>query len=62
MCSDTIESTGALTPVVIDVEAPNGLAFSPDESLLYVADSSLSPGGPAGRHERSAPRSRDPRV
>ena len=37
------ESTGALTPVVIDVEAPNGLAFSPDESLLYVADSSLSP-------------------
>ncbi|MFC7458197.1 SMP-30/gluconolactonase/LRE family protein [Brachybacterium sp. GCM10030267] len=35
--------TGALTPVVIDVEAPNGLAFSPDESLLYVADSSRSP-------------------
>lgn len=35
--------TGRLSPVVIDVEAPNGLAFSPDESLLYVADSSLSP-------------------
>ncbi len=34
---------GTVRPVVIDVEAPNGLAFSPDESLLYVADSSLSP-------------------
>jgi gluconolactonase len=39
-------TTGALTPVVIDVEAPNGLAFSPDESLRYVADSSLSPADP----------------
>lgn len=37
------EAADTLTPVVIDVEAPNGLAFSPDESLLYVADSSLSP-------------------
>lgn len=33
----------SLTPVVIDVEMPNGLAFSPDESLLYVADSGISP-------------------
>ena len=43
---------GSLTPVVIDVEAPNGLAFSPDESVLYVSDSSLSPAEadpPAGR-------------
>lgn len=38
---DPAEET--LTPVVIDVEAPNGLAFSPDESLLYVADSSIFP-------------------
>ena len=37
------ERDGSLTPAVIDVESPNGLAFSPDESLLYVADSSLSP-------------------
>ncbi|HIY23344.1 MAG TPA: SMP-30/gluconolactonase/LRE family protein, partial [Candidatus Brachybacterium merdigallinarum] len=37
---------GSLIPVVIDVEAPNGLAFSPDESVLYVADSSLSPADP----------------
>ena len=34
---------GSLCPVVIDVEAPNGLAFSPDESVLYVSDSSISP-------------------
>ncbi|MEJ3654222.1 SMP-30/gluconolactonase/LRE family protein [Actinomycetes bacterium KLBMP 9759] len=34
---------GSVVPVVIDVEAPNGLAFSPDESLLYVADSGISP-------------------
>lgn len=27
-----------LVPVVLDAEMPNGLAFSPDESILYVAD------------------------
>ncbi len=32
--------TGEVKAVVIDVEEPNGLAFSPDESVLYVADSS----------------------
>jgi gluconolactonase len=31
-------ATEALTPVVTDLIHPNGLAFSPDESLLYVAD------------------------
>jgi gluconolactonase len=35
-------STGDLRPVVIDVEMPNGLAFSPDETLLYVADSAIT--------------------
>jgi gluconolactonase len=40
-------ATGWLDPVVIDVEQPNGLAFSPDESILYVADSSLDPPGEA---------------
>lgn len=30
--------TGTLTPVITDMKCPNGLAFSPDESLLYVAD------------------------
>lgn len=30
----------AATPVITDIPEPNGLAFSPDESILYVADSS----------------------
>lgn len=34
------EVTGSLRPVVLDVEEPNGLAFSPDGRTLYVADSS----------------------
>lgn len=32
--------TGHLRPVVLDVEEPNGLGFSPDERTLYVTDSS----------------------
>ncbi|WP_432563497.1 SMP-30/gluconolactonase/LRE family protein [Kineococcus sp. SYSU DK003] len=32
--------SGELRVVVTDVEEPNGLAFSPDERLLYVADTS----------------------
>ncbi|MDT7788806.1 MAG: gluconolactonase [Pseudonocardiales bacterium] len=28
------------TPVITDMEEPNGLAFSPDERLLYVSDTS----------------------
>jgi gluconolactonase len=31
-------ATGAVTLVIDDLVQPNGLAFSPDESLLYVAD------------------------
>jgi gluconolactonase len=30
--------SGDLDPVVTDLERPNGLAFSPDESTLYVSD------------------------
>lgn len=30
-------------PVILDVEEPNGLAFSPDGSVIYVADSSDIP-------------------
>lgn len=33
------EKTGAATAVVKDFDMPNGLCFSPDETLLYVADS-----------------------
>ncbi len=40
--------TGALAPVVSDFSQPNGLCFSPDESLLYIAESGSShdPGVP----------------
>ena len=31
--------TGSLTPVATDFDQPNGLCFSPDEKLLYIADS-----------------------
>ena len=34
-----VPTTGELTPVITDIHRPNGLAFSPDESVLYVADS-----------------------
>jgi gluconolactonase len=33
-------ASGELTAVITDMEQPNGLAFSPDESILYVSDSS----------------------
>lgn len=32
------ESSGELAPVITDMTYPNGLAFSPDESVLYVSD------------------------
>jgi gluconolactonase len=30
---------GKLTPVITDMTAPNGIAFSPDEKILYVSNS-----------------------
>jgi gluconolactonase len=33
---------GELTPVITDMEQPNGLAFSPDETVLYVSDTADS--------------------
>ena len=41
--------TREVRPVVTDVESPNGLAFSPDESILYVSDTSRAP-RPDGNH------------
>jgi gluconolactonase len=35
--------TGAITQVVDDVDHPNGLAFSPDETILYVIESRSDP-------------------
>lgn len=42
-CHD--ERIGVTRPVIMDMEAPNGLAFAPDESILYVADSSAAGSG-----------------
>lgn len=42
-------NTGDITIVADDYVKPNGLAFSPDESVLYIADTGVThqPGGPA---------------
>ncbi len=44
--------TGALDAVITDFGQPNGLAFSPDETRLYVADSASSHDVTAPRHIR----------
>jgi gluconolactonase len=41
--------SGQLSVVVDDFSRPNGLAFSPDESILYIADSGFWP-DPNGPH------------
>ena len=45
-------ATGVLTAASDWVQEPNGLAFSPDESLLYVSDTSaaLAPAGQGHHH------------
>lgn len=37
-----IDADGSLFAVITDMVRPNGLAFSPDESVLYVADTGVS--------------------
>jgi gluconolactonase len=46
---------GKITRVVADMTKPNGIAFSPDEKILYVADSGMThdPTGP--HHIRALP-------
>lgn len=39
-----VPGTGQISPVVTTMRHPNGLAFSPDESRLYVADTGHAPG------------------
>lgn len=36
-------ASGALTAMITDLAAPNGLAFSPDERVLYVVESRAQP-------------------
>jgi len=45
-------ATGQLTAVATDFLQPNGLAFSPDEKRLYIADSGSSHKAGAPRHIR----------
>lgn len=44
--------TGAITAEITDMVKPNGLAFSPDESLLYVADTGATHVEHGPRHIR----------
>jgi gluconolactonase len=39
--------TGHATVVANDIDKPNGIAFSPDEKLVYIVDSGLTHGGRA---------------
>lgn len=43
-----VDAGGAITRVTDDYDKPNGLAFSPDEQFLYIADSGVThtKGGP----------------
>lgn len=45
-------ASGSLTAVATDFVKPNGLAFSPDESLLYVADTGATHVKDGPRHIR----------
>jgi gluconolactonase len=47
-----VDPNGTIASVCDDFEQPNGLAFSPDERLLYVADSAASHDPAAPRHLR----------
>ncbi|MBV6651562.1 MAG: SMP-30/gluconolactonase/LRE family protein, partial [Hoeflea sp.] len=46
-------ATGELTAVVTDFVQPNGLVFSHDETVLYVADSAASHDDSLPRHIRA---------
>ena len=43
-------ASARLDAVITDMIYPNGLAFSPDETTLYVSDTSEVPMGDSGRH------------
>jgi gluconolactonase len=47
-----VDADGNIAAVVSDFLQPNGLAFSPDETLLYIADSGSSHSQGAPRHIR----------
>jgi gluconolactonase len=51
--------SGKITVVADDFDKPNGLAFSPDESTLYIADSASSHDPDAPNHIRAFKVSKD---
>lgn len=53
---------GGLRAVVTDMDEPNGLAFSPDESVLYVSDTSAALRDGQGNHHIRAHRIVDGEV
>jgi gluconolactonase len=44
--------SGEVTPVCVDFDKPNGLAFSPDEKYLYIADTGASHKHNGNKHIR----------
>lgn len=48
-----IDPSGAISRVADDFEKPNGLAFSRDESILYVADTGISHNEKGPKHIRA---------
>ena len=55
-------ATGELTALISDFVRPNGLCFSPDETTLYVSDTSLSHDPNGNRHIRQFTVSDGPRL
>jgi gluconolactonase len=52
-------SNGAVTAVAVDFVKPNGIAFSPDERQLFIADTGGSHVKDGPRHIRACPVNRD---
>jgi gluconolactonase len=52
-------SSGAVTAVAVDFVKPNGIAFSPDERQLFIADTGGTHVKDGPRHIRALPVSRD---
>jgi len=52
-------SSGAVTAVAVDFVKPNGIAFSPDERQLFIADTGGSHVKDGPRHIRALPVNRD---